>query len=66
MVNVPTSLDNLKPKFDDLDVGELKTVPVDLKQLSDVVHIDVVKNKNSIHYKQTQIAIKRKSLMPLH
>ena len=44
MVNVPTSLDNLKPKFDDLDVGELKTVPVDLKQLSDVVHIDVVKN----------------------
>ena len=38
MVNVPTSLDNLKPKFDDLDVGELK-------QLSDVVHIDVVKNK---------------------
>ena len=45
MVNVPTSLDNLKPKFDDLGVGELKTVPVDLKQLSDVVHIDVVKNK---------------------
>ena len=30
LVNVPTSLNNLKPKVDDLDVGELKTVPIDL------------------------------------
>ena len=31
LVNVPTSLNNLKTKVDDLDVGKLKTVPVDLK-----------------------------------
>ena len=29
-VNVPTSLNNLKPKVNELDVGTLKTVPVDL------------------------------------
>ena len=44
MVNVPTSLDNLKTKIDELDVGKLKTVPVDLKKLSDVVDKQVVKN----------------------
>ena len=37
IVNVSTSLNNLKAKVDDLGVGELKTVPVDLKKLSDVV-----------------------------
>ena len=37
LVNVPTSLNNLKTKVDDLDVGKLKTVPADLKKLSDVV-----------------------------
>ena len=35
---------NLKRKVDDLDVGKLKTVPVDLKKLSDVVDNEVVKN----------------------
>ena len=30
--NVPTSLNNLKIKVDDLDVGKLKTVPVDWKK----------------------------------
>ena len=44
LVNVPTSLNNLKTKVDDLDVGKLKTVPVDLKKLSDVVDNEVVKN----------------------
>ena len=44
LVNVPTSLNNLKIKVDDLDVGKLKTVPVDLKKLSDVVDNEVVKN----------------------
>ena len=44
LVNVPTSLNNLKTKVDDLDVGKLKTVPVDLKKLSDVVANEVVKN----------------------
>ena len=36
LVNVPTSLNNLKTKVDDLDVGKLKTAPIDLKELSDV------------------------------
>ena len=44
MVNFPTSLNNLKTKVDDLDAGKLKTVPVDLKKLSDIVHNEVVKN----------------------
>ena len=33
-INVPTSLDNLKTKVDDLDVGKLKTVHMDLKHKS--------------------------------
>ena len=36
LINVPTSLNNLKTKVDHLDVGKLKTVPVDLKKLSNV------------------------------
>ena len=44
LVNVPTSLNNLKTKVDDLDVGKLKTVPVDFKKLSGVVDNEVVKN----------------------
>ena len=44
IVNVPTSLNNLKTKIVDLDVGKLKTAPVDLKKLSDVVDNEVVKN----------------------
>ena len=35
---------NLKIKVDDLHAGSLKTVPVDLKKLSDVVSKEVVKN----------------------
>ena len=44
MVNIPTTLNNLKIKVDDLDVGKLKTVTIDLKKLSDVVDKKVVKN----------------------
>ena len=29
---VPTSLNNFKTRLDDLDVGKLKAVPVDLKK----------------------------------
>ena len=43
LVNVLTSLNDLKAKVDDLGNGELKTVPVDLKELSDVVDNEVVK-----------------------
>ena len=45
LVIVPTSLNNLKTKKHDLDVGKLKTFPVDLKIISDVVDNKVVKNK---------------------
>ena len=44
LTNVPISLDNLKTNVDDLDVGERKTFPVDLKKLSDLVYNEVVKN----------------------
>ena len=44
MNNVPTSLNNLKTKVDDLGVGKLKTVSADLKKLSNVVDNVVVKN----------------------
>ena len=45
-VNVPTSLNNLKTKIDDLDDGKTKTVPEDLKKLSDVVD-----NENTLRKK---------------
>ena len=44
LVNVPTSLNNLKTKVHNLDVGKLKIVPVDLKKLRNVVDSEVVKN----------------------
>ena len=44
--NVWTSLNNLKTKVDNLAVGKLKTVPADLKNLSDLVKNEVVKNIN--------------------
>ena len=43
-VNVPTRLNNLKTKLDHSDIGKVKTVPVDLKKLSDVVVNEAVKN----------------------
>ena len=41
---IPTSLNILKTKVDDLDAGKLKTVPVDLKQLSGVIDNKVIQN----------------------
>ena len=38
-------MNNLKTKVDGIDVGKLKTVPIDLKILIDVVGNKVVKNK---------------------
>ena len=43
--NVPKSLNNLKAKVTDLDVGKLKTVPVDLKNLIDVLDEELVNTK---------------------
>ena len=51
LVNGPTSLNNSKTKLGDLDVGKLKTVPVDLKKLSDAVDNEVVKNTKFITLK---------------
>ena len=48
-INVPTSLNNLKTKINGLDAGKLKTNPVDLKKLSDVVDNELVKEQNSIN-----------------
>ena len=47
--NVPTILNNSKTNLDDLDVGKLNTVPVDLKKLSNVVYSEVIKSQNSAH-----------------
>ena len=43
LVYVPTSFNNFKTKVGDLDV-KLKTIPVDLKKISDAVENEVVKN----------------------
>ena len=37
-------MNNLTTKVNNLDVGKLKTVPVDLKKLSDIVDNKAVKN----------------------
>ena len=43
LTNVPTSLNNLKTKVDDWDVGKLKTVPVKLKKLNDIADNEFAK-----------------------
>ena len=43
LVNVITGFNNLKKEVEDLDGDKLKTVPVDLKELCDVVSKEVVK-----------------------
>ena len=46
---VITSLNNLKTNVDYIEVGKMKTVPVDLKKLSDVVDNLVAKNTKIQH-----------------
>ena len=50
-------MNNLNTKVDGLDVGKLKTVPVNLKKLSDVVDNEFVKNKkfNSLKTKANNL-----------
>ena len=43
MINIRNIFSNLK-KINELDVGEIKTVPIDLKRLSDVMNKEIVKN----------------------
>ena len=45
LINVTSSLNNLKTKIYDLDVAKLKTVSVDLTKLSDIMDNKVVENK---------------------
>ena len=66
MVNIPTSLNNLKIKVEDLNVGKLKAVPVDLKKLSDVVVNEIVKNTKSNTPKTKVNSLVKKILMQLH
>ena len=63
--SVPTSLNNLKIKVDDLDIDELKTVPVESKKLSDVVKNEVVKNTKYNTLKTKVNKLHRKFLMRL-
>ena len=44
LVNVSTSLDNSKTKVGNLNVWKLKTLPVGLKELSNALDNEVVKN----------------------
>ena len=43
-MNVPTSFNYFKTKVHHLDVGKLKTFPIDLKKLSHIVDNNVVQN----------------------
>ena len=43
MSKYASDLSSLKSKIDELDIGKLKTTPIDLSKLSDVVKNDVVK-----------------------
>ena len=44
MFNVPTSLNNLKTKVNNLNVGKLKTISIGLKNVSDLLDNEVIKN----------------------
>ena len=54
MINVSTSLNNLKRKEDALDAGKFKTVHIDFKVFSDVVDNKVVKN-TKFHMLKTKV-----------
>ena len=45
LVYVATSLNNLKTTQDDLVVDKLKTAPIDLRRLSDVVNRKILKTQ---------------------
>ena len=49
LTNVSTSVNNLKTEVDKLDVGKLKTFPVDLEKINDVADNEVDEKQNSTH-----------------
>ena len=56
MANVPTSLNNLKTKVYNLNVGKLKTVLVDVEEVNNVVDNEVAKkSQSSTHWKEKLI-----------
>ena len=59
-------MNNLKTKIDYLDVGKLKTVPIDLKKLSDVVDNEAVKNTKFNTLKTKVNTLEKKFLIELH
>ena len=63
MVNVLSSLNNLKIKICDLDVSKLKTVLVGLNKLRNAVDNEVVKNTKFNTLKTKKINYIRKFLM---
>ena len=65
LTNVPTSLNNLKSKVGDSDVGKLKIVLADLKKLSEVVANEVVKNAKLKILKAKINSLERKFTMQL-
>ena len=67
LVNFLNSLNNLKTKADDLDVGNLKPVPINLKKLSDAVDNEVVKNTklNTLNTKINNLEKKIPDATPL-
>ena len=64
MANVPASLNNLKTKIDDLDLGKFKTVPVDLK--SNLVANELVKNTKFNTLKTKSNSLEKQFLIQLH
>ena len=63
--NVPVAVNNLKTKVDDLNVGKLKTISVDLETLSEVVDNKVVKNTKFNKLKAKVNNLEKKLLMQL-
>ena len=61
LTNFPTSLNNLETDVDDLDVGRLKTVPVGLKKLIDVVENEIVKSTKFNTLKTKIIDLEKKT-----
>ena len=66
LVNVSTSLNNLKTKIADLDVSKLKAVPINLKKLSDTVDNNVVVNTKFNTLKTKINSLEKKIPMQLH
>ena len=65
LVYVSTSLNNSKARVDDLDVGTLKTVLINLKELGDVVDNQVVKSTKFNTLKTKVNNLEKKILKPL-